>query len=1009
MLPPLLEGLSPSEASPTLIVATLRSLHQIADAILQEAPWADTTDGPLPKSLAHTVCEQLYIRPVVENLNEILSQPVQKGAQAMRAMLIQQQIALTAGLITKTCQEETHRRMLLDAGILDQLASKLAAMAAVDAKLATIPVAEARGLGSDVWRSTWQDQLPISHLPDLLEAISTIIKGSHYRAARFVYSQSIQSVFGSPGGFSTSSQMSPWEKLTPRLQAMQQDRDKQDDRDFRNTFPPLANSRNHKILDEPENPLFLWLMFVARRGEGRTRLSACWLLAFLRHFGEKWPLNDPSKDTRDKYFAFLIVPLLVKMIDEAKPGADLSKKSEIFSAQSEAEKRFMLERAPLVLADVIAGSVPLQQAAFDAKIVSALVQILKKSFDPITSSSKQLWAPKSYAPDAQDPNIDPQSSRLGSPGLSPEIIHAFKYRESALLALAAVGDTEIELRKAVLESGATNHLPDCLIPLSNWASPSDVNMTPKSGNPVPVLVAACTLVRSLSRSVSTLRTKIVDHDVAEPIFQLMGHSNRDVQLAATKVATNLVLEFSPSRYVSLGNATHFELRGLVDLLTKIQLALQKGVLKQLCEQCRSADLELRFSSIWALKHFVYKLETNESKSECLEELGVGWLVQALKGNPSSSAAPMPLGMGTSNAAGEQVDLLNAIDEPHMDIDDDQPFGVDEDSMSDTIPGMRRHQRSGSRYTSSVNIHERLQQIKNDEQDPRLAADRDDIRIQEQALDFLRNFTTSTDKAEDMIDHLVRSIGHSNFFEILDSKIRPKSASSASPLPSSPSYWANQRPPSFTQNNAPPTSNWSAYPPAEIIYAAIMVLVHIANGRPHHRALLLAQTPIMTHLLPLTWHPSNSVRNACIWFCINCLHQDDTKNDVPAKERARLLSRLGFEDAAKRLLKDEWADNREKANLLNNAFGKLLGNGTGGSGGMEGESAFESAAASSSSVFGGGSGSGGGAGAASGSGSTSNSNSASGSGDGAGGGLGSRLGGNLSSQFHRAWGGRDGAI
>jgi hypothetical protein len=329
--------------------------------------------------------------------------------------------------------------------------------------------------------------------------------------------------------------------------------EKSDDRDFGRTWPALAkHSGRQIIIDEPENPLFLWLMFVARRGEGRTRLAACWLLAFLRNFGEKWPLNDPSKVTRDKYFAYLIVPLVVKMIDEANPATDQSKKNKPFYAQSDADKRLILERAPLVLADVVASSPSLQEAAFDAKIVSTLVQILKKSFDPITTSSKQLWAPKPTAPDVHDPTIDQPSSTLGSPGLSSDIIHAFKYRESTLLALAAMADTVDVLRKAIIDAGAANHLADSLVPYSTSSSdpPSDPNTTAKSGNPIPVLIAACTMTRCLSRSVCTLRTSLIDHQVAQPLFGLMKHPNRGVQLAATKVVTNLVLEFSPNRSVS---------------------------------------------------------------------------------------------------------------------------------------------------------------------------------------------------------------------------------------------------------------------------------------------------------------------------------------------------------------------------------------------------------------------------------------------------------------------------
>ena len=130
-------------------------------------------------------------------------------------------------------------------------------------------------------------------------------------------------------------------------------------------------------------------------------------------------------------------------------------------------------------------------------------------------------------------------------------------------------------------------------------------------------------------------------------------------------------------------------------------------------------------------------------------------------------------MGTSNAAGEQVDILNAVDDPHMDVDESSSE-EDEDAMATNIPTLRRHAHLGSRYTTSAtSIRDRLQQIKNDEKDVRLKNEREDIRIQEQALDFMRNFINADKASGDMIDHLLRSFGHSRFFELLDAKIRPK--------------------------------------------------------------------------------------------------------------------------------------------------------------------------------------------------------------------------------------------
>ena len=47
-----------------------------------------------------------------------------------------------------------------------------------------------------------------------------------------------------------------------------------------------------------------------------------------------------------------------------------------------------------------------------------------------------------------------------------------------------------------------------------------------------------------------LRTSLIDHGIANPVFDLLTHQSIKVQIAATEVITNLVLEVSPMRTVS---------------------------------------------------------------------------------------------------------------------------------------------------------------------------------------------------------------------------------------------------------------------------------------------------------------------------------------------------------------------------------------------------------------------------------------------------------------------------
>jgi hypothetical protein len=315
------------------------------------------------------------------------------------------------------------------------------------------------------------------------------------------------------------------------------------------------------------------------------------------------------------------------------------------------------------------------------------------------------------------------------------------------------------------------------------------------------------------------------------------------------------------------------------------------------------------------------------KIQCLDELGVGWLVQVLNGEPSKPA------MGAPNAAGEQVDILNALDEPHMDVDDElSEDEEDEDTMAESIPTMGRLQRPGSRYTSATNIRDRLQQIRDDEHDSRLNAERDDVRMQEQALDFIRNFISEEQSTGEMIGHILKSFGHSRFFDLLDAKIRPKSSSSSQSqagLPA-PTYWPNNTPrtsfsASTMQQQQP---NWGAYPPYELVFATTFVLVHLANGRPTHRSLLISQTSLMQHLLPLLSHPRREVRASCAWCLHNLLWVDDSSDEAATRERAHSLRNLGFEEAARVLLSDPDLDVKERARTVNDRFATLLGGGHG---------------------------------------------------------------------------------
>jgi hypothetical protein len=125
-------------------------------------------------------------------------------------------------------------------------------------------------------------------------------------------------------------------------------------------------------------------------------------------------------------------------------------------------------------------------------------------------------------------------------------MHVMKCRAGALDALAAIAEKEDVNRKAVIDSGVISNIIDSLAPISAF----DSSVLPsKNGNTIPVLLAACHAATALSRSVSLLRTALIDAGITKPIYALLAFPDIEVQIAATNVICNLVLEFSPMRQV----------------------------------------------------------------------------------------------------------------------------------------------------------------------------------------------------------------------------------------------------------------------------------------------------------------------------------------------------------------------------------------------------------------------------------------------------------------------------
>ncbi len=303
---------------------------------------------------------------------------------------------------------------------------------------------------------------------------------------------------------------------------------------------------------EPKSPLIAYLIFILRSRLGMERLMAASVLTVLYRAGL-------TNKTRETAIGLLVVPLLANMLDESPVT---SKGKDIIADEEAALSEWAIkERGPAILAMVITDSEYLQKAAFDAGVISKLSKMLKVSYDPVPESS----SPRSWAPHTTDDveNLDLQQPRLGNIGQPPLLVHKVKVRESTLKAIAALVPFKDEYRKAIVDQGMMPYIVESMSSNPGKPSPKSVDKTEKASNgsteseskqgygtnPISVLIAACGAVRALSRSVSVLRTTLIDHGVAQPVFHLLQHPDIEVQIAATATVCNLLTDVSPMREV----------------------------------------------------------------------------------------------------------------------------------------------------------------------------------------------------------------------------------------------------------------------------------------------------------------------------------------------------------------------------------------------------------------------------------------------------------------------------
>jgi armadillo repeat-containing protein 8 len=435
-------------------------------------------------------------------------------------------------------------------------------------------------------------------LAGILEAIAIIISDSKLRASQLLYSNAIVAVFPSStvldfqpnkstksawGTFNTAdvstrqSKLNAIDSLIPQVLSQTKSASA-----LASAFPPLGTQSSFEHLvqlgrsktttwsnspgiqagissqdsstsdhNEPESPLIAYLIWLTRTMGDIERLMAASVLTVLYGVG----LTDRS---REAALGLLIVPILVQLLDEVGNNA-LRYKGDAYDFPEPMAKEWIIkERVLTILAMLIVDSELLQKSAYDAGIVSKLSKMIKSAYEPVLDTSQlRAWSPNANGNLDHGASHSSQSSRLSQ-------AHKIKVRESTLRAIGALVPFKDEYRKALIEQGVIPYIVESLRtypgkPSSRISEKSekntqfmDENQSRSSGygkNPISVLIAACGAVRALSRSVSTLRTTLIDNGVAIPIITLLQHSDIDVQISATAAVCNLVLEFSPMREV----------------------------------------------------------------------------------------------------------------------------------------------------------------------------------------------------------------------------------------------------------------------------------------------------------------------------------------------------------------------------------------------------------------------------------------------------------------------------
>ena len=155
-----------------------------------------------------------------------------------------------------------------------------------------------------------------------------------------------------------------------------------------------------------------------------------------------------------------------------------------------------------------------------------------------------------------------------------------KMKENALICLASVCSLREDCRKMIIEASLLSAIVVGL-------------QSPHEG----IRAASCQCTRSLSRSVKALRTSLLEVEVDKHLFTLLEDPNPSVQVMATAIVCNIVLDFAPMK----------------------KSVLENGGIEKLIALVHSMDSTIRFNAVWAIKNLVYQA-SSEIKQTVMRNL-----------------------------------------------------------------------------------------------------------------------------------------------------------------------------------------------------------------------------------------------------------------------------------------------------------------------------------------------------------------------------------------------------